>query len=150
MTRRLIASVVGALAIAFSLSAIPLPAFNSEAHAGELRKIEGGLLEGIAIRESEHLLERRAAITAEKRILSGAAERAKEVHSALSSRSQRSMTTAVTETREGIRVVTSNENRLRRSQRVILQPGEVEGRGNGHAEVTGVRSAIAQGLPQAA
>ncbi|MGN8071584.1 hypothetical protein [Mucilaginibacter sp. 22184] len=43
---------------------------------------------------------------------------------------------AVDEQGNQIRVVGSSEPRLRAAQRAMLKPGEVEAKGNGHAEVT--------------
>ena len=74
------------------------------------------------------------------------AKRANEIHSALNSRAQRSRTTAVIETKEGVRVVSSSERRLTPAQRAQLGANEVEGIGLGHAEVTGVNAARAMGL----
>jgi hypothetical protein len=75
-----------------------------------------------------------------------AADRAKEIHSVLDSRAQRARTTAVTETKEGTRVVSSSERRLTPAQRAQLNANEVEGVGAGHAEVTGVNAARDMGL----
>jgi uncharacterized Zn-binding protein involved in type VI secretion len=75
-----------------------------------------------------------------------AAERAQELHSLLDARAQRARTTAVTETEEGIRVVSSSERRLSPAQRNALSHNEVEGAGVGHAEVTGVNAAKEMGL----
>ena len=44
-------------------------------------------------------------------VTKSAEERAKEIHSALDPRAQRARTTAVTETKEGVRVVSSSEPR---------------------------------------
>jgi RHS repeat-associated protein len=77
---------------------------------------------------------------------SDATERAKEIHGALKEVTQRKTTVAVTETQEGIRVISSSEDRLRPAQRKLLKEGEVEARGKGHAEVTGVNAARAMGL----
>jgi RHS repeat-associated protein len=71
----------------------------------------------------------------------GAEDRAKELHSALDPRAQRMRTTAVTETKEGVRVVSSSNNRLSPAQRAQLGKNEIEGVGKGHAEVTGVNAA---------
>lgn len=76
----------------------------------------------------------------------GAGARAKEVHSVLDARAAGARTTAVTETAEGTRVVSSSEKRLTPAQRATLKPGEVEGTGAGHAEVTGVNAARKMGL----
>ncbi|MGZ5198335.1 MAG: Ig-like domain-containing protein [Telluria sp.] len=75
-----------------------------------------------------------------------AAERAKQLHSVLDPRAQRARTTAVTDTEEGIRVVSSSERRLTPAQRKALSKNEVEGIGEGHAEVTGVNAARQMGL----
>lgn len=75
-----------------------------------------------------------------------AGERATEIHQTLKTGTQGRTTTAVTETAEGVRVVSSSELRLRPAQRRALQPGEVEGVGPGHAELTGVNAARSQGL----
>lgn len=75
-----------------------------------------------------------------------AAQRASEIHGLLDPRAQRSRTTAVTETAEGPRIVTSSESRLSPTQRAGLEPGEVEGIGPGHAEVTGRAAAEQMGL----
>ncbi|WP_437727730.1 RHS repeat-associated core domain-containing protein [Sorangium sp. So ce861] len=76
----------------------------------------------------------------------GAATRAREIHAVLDSRAARARTTAVTETTEGTRVVSSSERRLTPAQRAALRPGEVEGVGIGHAEVTGINAARQMGL----
>jgi RHS repeat-associated protein len=76
----------------------------------------------------------------------GLAERAAELHKALSPRTQRATTIAVTETAEGIRVVSSSERNLRSLQQSLLQPGEVKAIGPGHAEITGVEAARKLGL----
>jgi RHS repeat-associated protein len=75
-----------------------------------------------------------------------AADRAKELHSLLNPRAQRSRTTAVTETAEGTRIVSSSERRLSPAQREQLKPNEVEGVGKGHAETTGIQAAKDKGL----
>ena len=73
-------------------------------------------------------------------------KRAQEIQSAIPEATQRRTTTAVTDTEEGVRVVSSSERRLRPGQRAMLKPGEIEGIGRGHAEVTGVNAAKEQGL----
>jgi RHS repeat-associated protein len=73
-------------------------------------------------------------------------ERAKELHGVLDPRAQRARTTAVTETEEGVTVVSSSERRLAPAQRAQLRPGEIEGVGEGHAETTGVDAAKKAGL----
>ena len=75
----------------------------------------------------------------------GAQARAKEIHGLLDPRAQRARTTAVTETADGTRVISSSERRLSPAQRRALGPGEVEGVGVGHAEVTGVNAARGMG-----
>lgn len=81
-------------------------------------------------------------------IVPSAATRAQEIQKVLSPRTQRSVTTAVTETLEGTRVISSSEGRLRPAQRAALRPGEVVGAGKPgtHAEVNGVRAAKEMGL----
>jgi len=76
----------------------------------------------------------------------GAADRASEIHKAVPEATQRRTTIAVTETQEGVRVVSSSEKRLRPAQRKLLGKNEVEGVGLGHAEVTGVNHARGAGL----
>jgi hypothetical protein len=56
------------------------------------------------------------------------------------------VTIAVTETKEGVTLVSSSENALRPAVKAILQDGEVAARGAGHAEVTGVNAAKQLGL----
>src|SRR5208283_1081593 len=56
------------------------------------------------------------------------------------------VTLAVTETEEGIKVVSSSEKALRPAVRALLQEGEVAAKGAGHAEVTGVNAARQMGL----
>ena len=74
--------------------------------------------------------------------------RAREIQGALKPITQSKVTTAVTETAEGVRVVTSSEGRLRPAQRAALQVGEVAGKGAArtHAEVNGVNAARDMGL----
>lgn len=74
--------------------------------------------------------------------------RAKEIQSALKPATQGRVTTAVTETQEGVRIVTSSEGALRPAQRAVLQSGEVAGKGarGTHAEVNGVNVAKEMGL----
>jgi hypothetical protein len=74
------------------------------------------------------------------------AERAAQIHGTLKSGIASRITTAVTETAEGTRVVSSSELRLRPAQRAALQPGDVDCVGVGHAEATGVNAAEAMGL----
>ncbi|MEP1444751.1 MAG: RHS repeat-associated core domain-containing protein [Paraglaciecola sp.] len=72
--------------------------------------------------------------------------RATEIHQAVPIATQTRTTVAVAETSQGIRVVSSSEPRLRPAQRQMLQKGEIEGKGQGHAEVTAVSAAKAGGL----
>jgi hypothetical protein len=74
-----------------------------------------------------------------------AAMRAFELSSALGD-TARWVTIAVTETKEGTTVVSSNENLLRPVVRSLLKDGEVAAKGAGHAEVTGVNAARQMGL----
>jgi hypothetical protein len=55
-------------------------------------------------------------------------------------------TRPVTETKEGVSVVSSSENALRPAVRAALKEGEVAAKGAGHAEVTGVNAAKQMGL----
>ena len=77
-----------------------------------------------------------------------ASQRAGDIHNALPTGTRGRVTTAVAETEEGVRVVSSSEGRLRPAQRAALQPGEVHGVGQRgtHAEVNAVNAAEAQGL----
>lgn len=77
-----------------------------------------------------------------------AAERATVIAGSMSARTQRSVTIAVTETKEGVRVVSSSEGSLRSAAKAALQEGEVAGKGvNGvHAEINGVNAAKQMGL----
>jgi hypothetical protein len=56
------------------------------------------------------------------------------------------VTIAVTETKEGVSVVSSSENALRPAVKAALKEGEVAAKGAGHAEVTGVNAAKQMGL----
>lgn len=56
------------------------------------------------------------------------------------------VTIAVTETKEGVSVVSSSENALRPAVKAALNEGEVAAKGAGHAEVTGVNAAKQMGL----
>jgi len=56
------------------------------------------------------------------------------------------VTIAVTETKEGVNIVSSSENALRAAVRAALKEGEVAAKGAGHAEVTGVNAAKQMGL----
>jgi len=70
----------------------------------------------------------------------GAGDRAKELHSVLDSRAQRMRTTTVTETKEGIRVASSSNNRLSPAQRAQLGKNEIEGIGVNAARNAGLTS----------
>ena len=74
--------------------------------------------------------------------------RAKEVQSVLNPRTQRAVTTAVAETKEGVRVFGSSEGALRPAARAALKPGEVAAKGarGVHAEVNAVNGAKKAGL----
>lgn len=75
----------------------------------------------------------------------GAAGRAVELAETLG-KTKDFVTIAVTETKEGISVVSSSESALRPAVRAALKEGEVAAKGAGHAEVTGVRVARNMGL----
>lgn len=77
-----------------------------------------------------------------------AAERATAIAGSMGARTQRSVTIAVTETQEGVRVVSSSEGALRTAAKATLQEGEVAARGaNGvHAEINGINAAKDMGL----
>jgi len=72
-----------------------------------------------------------------------AAERAVSIASTMGARTQRSVTIAVTETKEGVKVVSSSEGRLRPAARAALGEGEVAAKGAAgtHAEVNGINAA---------
>jgi RHS repeat-associated protein len=74
--------------------------------------------------------------------------RAVAVQGVLSPRTQRAVTTAVTDTKEGVRLVSSSEGALRPAQRAALLPGEiaVKGQRGVHAEWNGVNAARTRGL----
>lgn len=59
---------------------------------------------------------------------------------------ERFVTLAVTETREGVRVISSSTAEVQPSVLQLLQKGEIDVTGIGHAEITGVEAAIALGL----
>jgi hypothetical protein len=59
---------------------------------------------------------------------------------------ERFVTLAITETEEGVRVVSSSGKEVKPSVVELLQDGEINVRGAGHAEITGVEAAIALGL----
>ncbi|RDS81982.1 RHS repeat-associated core domain-containing protein [Dyella psychrodurans] len=77
-----------------------------------------------------------------------AAERATAIAGTMSARTQRSVTIAVTETKEGVRVVSSSEGTLRSAAQGALKDGEVAGKGvaGTHAEVNGINVAKEMGL----
>ncbi len=74
-----------------------------------------------------------------------AAQRATELANGLGN-SQRWITIAVTETKEGVRIISSSEGKLRPVITRMLKPGEIAGEGAGHAEVTGINAAEEMGL----
>lgn len=77
-------------------------------------------------------------------------KRAKQIHGAVNPRTQRSTTIAVGEatTQDGktVYIVGSNEDNLRTPQRAMLNPGEIEASGPGHAEVTVINYANKNGM----
>lgn len=77
-----------------------------------------------------------------------AAERATAIAGTMSARTQRSVTIAVTETKEGIRVVSSSEKTLRPAAQAALKEGEVAAAGANkvHAEINGINAAKNMGL----
>lgn len=77
-----------------------------------------------------------------------AVERATAIAGTMSERTQRSVTIAVTETKEGTRVVSSSEGALRPAARAGLADGEVAAKGVAgvHAEVNGINAARDMGL----
>jgi hypothetical protein len=124
------------------------------AEAGSLTKRLLGVGEGIAVREAEIAVEKQIVKRAEgaalRRAAQGAAEkRAKEIHDVVKAKDEFAhghMTTAVTETKEGVNVISSSAKYLTRDQKAMLKPSEVAASGPGHAEVTGVNFAKQQGL----
>ncbi len=71
--------------------------------------------------------------------LKDAQKRAKELHSKIKHKHTRDRnTTAVLNTKENIAIVASNEVRLRREQREVLEKNEIEATGLGHAEETAI------------
>ncbi|MEZ5479445.1 MAG: hypothetical protein R3E95_18760 [Thiolinea sp.] len=78
--------------------------------------------------------------------VSNAEDRAKQIHNALPKVTQDKTTISVTETKEGINIVSSSEMRLRPVQRKLLNENEVAAKGKGHAEVTGVNTIKEMGL----
>ena len=101
----------------------------------------GGKFAGIGVKAAAGLFKK-----AKRFFGKEAADRAKQFHSVLDPRAQRTRTTAVTETKEGIDVISSSERRLTPAQRARLGKNEIEGVGVGHAEVTGVNAARNAGL----
>ena len=77
--------------------------------------------------------------------LSEAASRAAELASAMG-KTKDFVTIAVTETEEGVTVISSSENALRPAVNAVLKDGEVAVEGAGHAETTGVNAANQMGL----
>src|SRR5262245_9580959 len=59
---------------------------------------------------------------------------------------KRFVTIGVTDTAEGVRIISSSENELRPAAKNVLQDGEIAVEGPGHAEVTGVNAARDRGL----
>lgn len=77
--------------------------------------------------------------------MGGTAARASELANAMG-KTKDFVTIAVTETKEGVTVVSSSESALRPAVQNMLREGEVAAKGAGHAEVTGVNGARAMGL----
>ena len=75
----------------------------------------------------------------------GAAARAGELANAMG-KTKDFVTIAVTETEEGVKIVSSSENALRPAVKALLNEGEVAAEGAGHAEVTGINAAKQMGL----
>jgi hypothetical protein len=125
--------VVGA-----GLAAIPTPLSEG---AGETLEGTGTLTRALDGEDA-------AAGGISKEATASASTRAQQIQGTLSARTQRSVTTAVTETKEGPRIVTSSEGALRPAQRAALGPGEVAGKGvqGVHAEINGVNAARQAGL----
>jgi hypothetical protein len=122
-------------------------------HSDPVQKITEPLIAESGVGPLIGMVSREGAITrfltklfgSEEKLIS-AEERANQFHSALDPRAQRARTTAVTETEEGIRVVSSSERRLAPAQRALLKTNEVEGVGVGHAETTSIEAAKRMGL----
>jgi RHS repeat-associated protein len=89
--------------------------------------------------------EEEVAAKVESKIGQVAAERVTELASSMG-KSKNFITLAITETKEGIRVVSSSENALRPAVRAMLKEGEIAVKGAGHAEVTGAQGARQLGL----
>jgi hypothetical protein len=75
----------------------------------------------------------------------GTASRATELANTMG-KTKGFVTIAVTETKEGVNVISSSENALRPAVRAMLNTGEVAAEGAGHAEVTGINAAKNMGL----
>ena len=75
----------------------------------------------------------------------GAAERAAQIANTLGN-TQRFVTIGVTDTAQGVRIISSSESALRPAALNALQSGEIAVTGAGHAEVTGVNAARDLGL----
>lgn len=89
-----------------------------------------------------------AVLGPEEEVAVPAATRAAELAGTMAARTQRSVTIAVTETKEGVRVISSSEGGLRAATRAALRPGEVAGQGTAgtHAEINGINAAKNTGL----
>jgi len=74
-----------------------------------------------------------------------AADRAAQIAASLG-KTANYVTVGVTDTAEGIRLVSSSEFALRPAARAALQDGEIAVTGIGHTEVTGVNAALDMGL----
>jgi len=74
-----------------------------------------------------------------------AAERAGQIANTLG-RTQGWVTIAVTDTAEGVRIISSSEPALRPAALSVLRAGEIAVQAAGHAEVTGINAAIELGL----
>jgi hypothetical protein len=74
-----------------------------------------------------------------------ALERAAEIANSMG-KTKDFVTIAVTDTKQGVRIVSSSENALRLAQRGLLKEGEIAVKGAGHAEVTGLNAAKQLGL----
>ncbi len=77
--------------------------------------------------------------------LAPAAERAAQIATSLGN-TQKFVTIGVTDTAEGLRIISSSENALRPAALNALQNGEIAVTGAGHAEVTGITAAADLGL----
>jgi RHS repeat-associated protein len=124
-----------------SSAAVDLAGLAGDTLAAVVPGVPGGF--GLAIAAT-----RKIGTEVAEGVATSASTRAAEIQSVLSSRTQRSVTTAVAETKEGVRVVGSSEGRLRPAQRDALTTNEVAGVGQrgAHAEVNAVNAARSQGL----